>query len=629
MNRRSFREKIEESPLLLDGAMGTLLHKHGFAIDQCFDCITLDAPDLVADIHRGYIHAGVDIIETNTFGANRYKLAQHGLSNQVTRINQAAVTLARQVITELNSKALLAGSVGPLGVRIAPLGRVSTADALDAFREQITALLSSPADKTLTQGADLIILETISDLKEMEVAARAARQVAPDTALIGMMTFTRDDRTLIGDTATKAAIKLAELDMDAIGINCSSGPQQVLRLISVIREYNEHIPLIASPNAGWPHQVEGGRVMYPATPSYFGDYARAFVEAGVNIVGGCCGTTFEHIASMRQSLDSVKIGPQKSGRIQRPASKYESNHIEIEKSKLCLALENNSFISTVELSPPRGIGTQRLLAGARMLEAAGAGFFDITDSPLARMRMSAWAAAHMLQRETGIETILHFPTRGRNLLRIQGDLLAAHALGIRNLFVVMGDPTQIGDYPEAMDDYDIVPSGLIRLIKERLNTGYDKAGRSIDEPTQFTVGCALNLEPMDFERELRLLKRKIRSGADFAITQPVFDSEQATKFITVCREALGDSMIPIVAGIQPLYSSNNAEFLHNEVPGIQIPGTIRDRMKGAFDQPREGVTIAQETLQSLRSHINGIYLIPVFERYDLVADVLDIVSLDS
>ncbi len=628
MNRRSFREKIEKSPLLLDGAMGTLLHQHGFAIDQCFDCITLDDPGLVAAIHRGYIQAGADIIETNTFGANHFKLAHHGLADQVTRINQAAVALARQVIRELKSQVLLAGSVGPLGVRLAPLGRVSSADALEAFKEQIAALLSSPEDKTSIQGVDLIILETISDLKEMEVAARAARQVAPDMALIGMMTFTRDDRTLIGDTATKAAIKLSELDLDAIGINCSSGPQQVLRLISVIREYNEQIPLIASPNAGWPNQVEGGRVMYPATPSYFGDYATAFIEAGASIVGGCCGTTFEHIASMRQSLDSVKTGTRISGRIQGPAINQESFPVEIEKSKLCLALENNSFITTVELSPPRGIGTKRLLTGARMLEAAGAGFFDITDSPLARMRMSAWAAAHMLQRETGIETILHFPTRGRNLLRIQGDLLAAHALGIRNLFVVMGDPTQIGDYPEAMDDYDIVPSGLIRLIKERLNTGYDKAGRSIDEPTQFTVGCALNLEPLDFERELRLLKRKIRSGADFAITQPVFDSQEATKFITICREVLGDSMIPIVAGIQPLYSSNNAEFLHNEVPGIQIPGTIRDRMKGAIDQSREGVTIAQETFQTLRSHVNGIYLIPVFERYDLVADVLDIVSLD-
>ncbi|UCG25293.1 MAG: methylenetetrahydrofolate reductase, partial [Chloroflexota bacterium] len=295
-------------------------------------------------------------------------------------------------------------------------------------------------------------------------------------------------------------------------------------------------------------------------------------------------------------------------------------------TQLVRALEEERFVVTVEMSPPRGIAAQRLLAGARMLKEAGAGFIDVADSPLARMRMSAWAAAHLVQREIDLETVLHFPTRGRNLLRIQGDLLAAHALGIRNLFVVMGDPTQIGDYPEAMDNYDIVPSGLIQLIKERLNSGLDQAGQTIDQPTSFTVGCALNLEPTDVDREFRLLGKKIRNGADFALTQPVFNPAAALDFIAICQNAYGLDMIPIVAGVQPLYSSGNAEFLHNEVPGITIPGDLRTRMRSAAEQHREGVRIAQEILEEMRRSIQGVYMIPVFGRYDLVADVLDMLS---
>jgi len=626
MNRNTFRQRMTDGPLLLDGAMGTLLHGHGFAIDQCFDAITLEDPDLVAEIHRGYIDAGSDIIETNTFGANRFKLTQHGLEEQVQSLNQAAVSLARQVIRERDKAVLLAGSVGPLGVRLAPLGRVKESEAQAAFTEQIAALVSPTVDASLSQGVDLIILETISDLKEMEVAVNAARVVAPHVALIGMMTFTRDDRTLLGDTPTAVAGRLAQMDLDAIGINCSSGPVQVFRLLSVIREIAAGFPIVVSPNAGWPEQLDGGRVMYPATATYFAEYARSFVEAGASIIGGCCGTTFEHIAAMRLNLDAQVIEVDPPHQIEQYPATSAGPMATDRPTMLNQALKEGRFITTVEMSPPRGIGARRLLAGALMLKEAGATFIDVADSPLARMRMSAWAAAHLLQKEVGLEAILHFPTRGRNLLRIQGDLLAAHALGIRNLFVVMGDPTQIGDYPEAMDNYDIVPTGLIRLIKKRLNVGVDQAGQTIDEPTTFTVGCALNLEPPNPDRELKLLRKKINNGADFAVTQPVFDSAIAKLFIDSCKATFGDKMVPIIAGVQPLFSSGNAEFLHNEVPGIQIPGTIRQRIFAAPDQQQEGVDIAREMLEELRPYIDGVYLIPVFNRYDLVANVLDILE---
>ncbi len=630
MNRRELRDRLARRPLLLDGAMGTVLHGRGIPIDDCFDAISLSNPALVVDIHRSYIAAGADIIETNSFGANRFKLAQHGLEDQVQQINAAAVAVARRAIDSSFKDVLLAGSVGPLGVRLAPLGRVPANEAENAFAEQIAALVAAPVETPGQRGVDLIVLETISDLAEMAAAVRAARRVAPDIPVVGMIAFTRDDRTLLGDTPANVADFLAELDLDVMGVNCSSGPVQVLRLIATMRERRPNTPLSASPNAGWPQQQEGGRVLYPATPAYFAGYVRAFVEAGARVIGGCCGTTADHIAAMRVALDDPKealaeIRPRLAKSGKAPGKLAAADR----PTRLMQTLSEGRFVVTVEMSPPRGIAAQRLLVGARMLKEAGAGFIDVADSPLARMRMSAWAAAHLVQREIGLEAVLHFPTRGRNLLRIQGDLLAAHALGIRNLFVVMGDPTQIGDYPEAMDDYDIVPTGLIQLIKTRLNRGLDKAGQTIDQPTSFTVGCALNLEPADAARELRLLGKKIRNGADFALTQPVFNPVAASEFIGTCQATFGRAMIPIVAGIQSLYSSGNAEFLHNEVPGITIPADIRQRMRSAGAQQEEGVLIAQGIIEEIRPKVQGVYMIPVFGRYDLVANVLDVVSGSS
>ncbi len=621
MKRAEFRKLLEKGPVLLDGAFGTLLHGKGISIEQSFDVVNLTDPGLVAGIHRDYIDAGADIIETNTFGANCYKLAEHNRQQQVTKINQAAVAIARRVIAGSFREVLLAGSVGPLGVSLAPLGRISDKDAEDAFREQIMALVTAePA------GIDLLIIETISDIKEVVAAVNAARSIDPDIPVVTQMTFTRDDRTLLGDTPYDVALRLAELDVDVVGVNCSSGPAQILRLISIMRQANRDLYYSAVPNAGWPEQLQTGRVMYPATPSYFGEYARSFVAAGVNLIGGCCGTNAAHISAMREALDTP-------GEITRPLpeihviSPQKPEPVAVDPpTQLAQNLADGRFVVTVELSPPKGIANQRLLAGARMLKDAGANLLNIADSPLAQMRMSAWAAAYLIQSDVGLETVLHFPTRGRNLLRIQGDLLAAHALGIRNLFVTMGDPTRIGDFPEAMDSYDIVPTGLIQLIKEYLNKGIDKAGHTIDQPTNFVAGCALNLTASNNKQEMKLLRKKIRSGADFALTQPIFDAQEAKYFIDQYESTYEEPILPILAGIKPLYNSRNAEFLHYEVPGINIPDVYRDRMRQTSEPQQEGIAIAQEILLELQPLVQGVYMMPAFGRYDLVADVLDVLA---
>ncbi|MBE2222194.1 MAG: bifunctional homocysteine S-methyltransferase/methylenetetrahydrofolate reductase, partial [Anaerolineae bacterium] len=602
MKRDEFLARLGERPLLLDGSMGALIHAKGVPADSSLDSINLQNPSIVAEIHREYIEAGADIIETNSFAANRFKLAEHGLQNEVAAINQAAVDVARRVIASSFKPVLLAGSIGPLGATLAPLGRVSVVQAAEAFTEQIEALLYAEAG-----GVDLLMFETMSDFKELKTAVSAARTLSTTIPIVAQMTFTRDDRTLLGLSPDEAARKLAELDVDVIGVNCSTGPANVLRLVAMMHEAVPERPLSAAPNAGWPEQLEGGRVMYPATPAYFGEYARSFVEAGARIVGGCCGTRAEHIQAMRSALDNPLAVKRPLPTIQVADRSEERTAVADKPTQLAQDLAAGKFVVTVEMSPPRGIATQRLLAGAKMLKEAGATMLNLADSPLARMHMSAWAAAHLVQQNVGLETVLHFPTRGRNLLRIQGDLLAAHAMGIRNLFVVMGDPTRIGDFPEAMDSYDIVPTGLIQMIKQQFNQGVDKAGQSIDQATSFTVGCAVSLTPSDPEREMRLLRKKITNGADFALTQPVFDPAAARQFIDLYEATYEEPILPLVTGIKPLYNGRNAEFLHYEVPGMVIPEAQRERMRLAEKPTREGVRIAQETLAQVREFSHGVY----------------------
>jgi methionine synthase / methylenetetrahydrofolate reductase(NADPH) len=620
MNPFRFALENTHTPLLSDGAMGTLLNLHGAAFDQCFDALNLNQPDLVAGIHQEYIQAGAQVIQTNTFGANRYKLVAHSLEAQVAEINRAGVELARRAARQAGKEVMIAGDVGPLGVRLAPFGRVQPEQARQAFTEQIMALAQA--------GADFILLETFTDLHELLEAIGAARQAAGhlqlDLPVVASMTFTRDDRTLLGDSPAFVASAIAQAGADLIGVNCSGGPAQLMRILRQMRQAVPQGRFSVMPNAGWPEQV-GGRVMYPANPEYFGEYALAFCESGARLVGGCCGTTPQHIAAMRQAIDR---DPQGCGPIlgeMAALAEAEERETAPERpSRLAQKFARGKFVVSVEMDPPRGLSTHKLLAGASLLAEAGADVINVADSPMARMRMSPWAVCDLIQHTVNTDTTLHFPTRGRNLLRVQGDLLAAHALGIRNVFVVMGDPTAIGDYPDAMDNYDLVPSGLIKLIKQNFNAGLDHAGTDIGQPTAFFVGAALNLTPVEPEQEIKNLRRKLKSGVDFLLTQPVYQPEAAQEFLARYADQHGPLTVPILVGVLPLYSVRHAAFLHNEVPGITIPEAYQRRLQEAGDQAaREGVQIALELIQQMKTWAGGIYLMPQFSRYDLAAEIIE------
>ncbi|MFQ5924045.1 MAG: bifunctional homocysteine S-methyltransferase/methylenetetrahydrofolate reductase, partial [Anaerolineales bacterium] len=576
-----------QAPILADGAMGTLLHGKGISLDSCFDEINLSRPELVAQVHVEYIGAGAQLIETNTFGANSYKLAEYGLQDRVAEINRAAVDLARNAVEESKQDVLVAGSVGPLGVRLAPFGRVGVEQAHAAFAEQIKSLAAA--------GADLILIETHSDLYEARAAIEAAHKVA-GLPIIASITFTRDDLTILGDTSSQAASFLADNGVDLIGANCSGGPAQLHRILGQMRKAAPNAKLSVMPNAGWPERISG-RIMYPASPQYFAEYARAFRTAGADIVGGCCGTTPEHIHAMRKELDQIESQPTVHSTVDVNEDATEVWAASQAPTELSRKLSDGQFVISVEMDPPRGFSTHKLLAGAHLLAEAGADVINVADSPMARMRMSPWAVCELIQRDVGLETVLHFTTRGRSLLRVQGDLLAAHAIGIRNLFVVMGDPTAIGDYPEAMDNYDVVPSGLIRLVKQGFNIGVDHSGTEIAGATSFFVGCALNIGSSNLERELKMLHRKVNAGADFILTQPLYEAWPVQKFRDSYEKAYGPLSLPLFIGLLPLYGARHAAFLANEVPGIEIPETAMDRILDAGDDASaEGTRLAIELI---------------------------------
>jgi len=611
MDRDAFRTLLGEGPLLGDGGTGTSLDAAGVSSEACFDELNRSRPDIVQAVHRAFADAGSHFVETNTWGANRYKLDKHGLADLVRELNLAGAKLAR-----VTPGVLVAGSVGPLGVRLAPYGRVQPEEATAAFAQQIASLAEG--------GVDFLSIETHSDVAEIECAIAAARAVAPGLPILASFTFTQDDRTPLGDAPEDVSRRLAELDVDAIGVNCSQGPSQVLRIVTAMRPYAKGIPLSAMPNAGGPARF-GGRIHYPATPEYLAEHAAAFLGAGVAILGGCCGTGPDHIAAMARAL-----------REPRPASpvRVESEHADEQTdvptivaptTALARALLRGAFVINVEMEPPRSASVAKLVAAAETLADAGADAVSVADSPMAKMRMSAWAACTLIQQASGIETVLHFPTRGRNLLRVQGDLLAAYALGVRNVFAVMGDPTAIGDYPEATDNVDLVPSGLIALIKGSFNLGLDRTGASIGEATAFVVGCAVNLNAPDLQREAGTLHRKVEAGADFALSQPIYDRAKLDEFFRVYEKRWGEPlMLPILVGVLPLRTVRHAEFLHNEVPGIEIPEEVRARMRGAgSDSWKEGLAIADELVAELRDGAAGLYLIPPFGRYDVAAELIE------
>ncbi|MBN1267283.1 MAG: bifunctional homocysteine S-methyltransferase/methylenetetrahydrofolate reductase [Anaerolineales bacterium] len=612
---RVFLEDLRSGAVkLADGAMGTMLLAAGITPETSFDFVNITQPEQVGRVHRSYLEAGVDILETNTFGANRAKLAAFRLQDKVAEINQAGVEIARKEIAFSGRDILLAGSVGPLGVNLAPFGRLSAGEAHDIYFEQIKTLVDA--------GVDLLWIETQVDLYEAREAVRAAK-AAGDLPVLVSMTFARDQRTPFGNTPEQVAAELILTGADCIGANCSAGPAQLLEILGRMRAVEPAALMVLAPNAGWP-EMSGGRMMYHATPEYFAGYASAFRRAGAQVIGGCCGTTPAHIRAMRDALDRDQSEDSTESFAWVQILNERVEQPEEPRTRLAQKLGAGEFVISVEMDPPRGYSAHKLLTGAHMLAEAGADVINVADSPLARMRMSPWAACRLIEEQVHVETVLHFPTRGRNLLRIQGDLLATHALGLRNLFVVMGDPTAIGDVPDAQDGYDVVPSGLIRLIKQQFNNGLDYSGAYLDGRTSFFAGTALNPGAFDLAREVRTLHRKIEAGADFALTQPVFDPDIFTRFREAYQQAYGTLTLPILAGVLPLYSRRHAEYLDQEVPGIQIPDAVKQRISEAGEtSPQAGVDLSLDLIALLRNQVQGLYLMPPFHRYDLVAEIVE------
>jgi len=602
--------------LLSDGAMGTVLHHRIDIGSGSYDILNLTHPEVIESVHRDYIEAGSDIIQTNTFGANSFKLSRHGEIKKLEEIITAGVKAAWRAVEASGRSVLVAGDVGPLGVRLAPFGRVQVAEAHEAFAQQISILVKA--------GVDLIIIETMADLYEIVEAVAAAKQVASDLPVIASMTYTRDSRTLLGDPPAKVARRLHEAGADFLGVNCSGGPNQVLNILRLMRQAVPDALYSVMPNAGWPEQVEG-RIMYPAIPEYFGSYALTFWQAGASVIGGCCGTTPEHIAAMSRAMKNLSTLERE--KVDQKVIRVETKDIKPEAlppTSLAQKLQDGRFVIAVEMDPPRGLATQKILAGASLLADSGADVIDVADSPMARMRMSPWAVCSLIQQNVGIDTVLHFPTRGRNVLRVQGDLLAAHALNVRNVFVVMGDPTSIGEYPDAMDNYDLVPSGLIKLIKQGLNLGLDHSGSDIGQPTNFFVGCALNLHPANIADEIKKLKRKLKAGADFILTQPIYDPGPVFDFLKAYESENGSLTVPLIVGLLPLVSARHAAFLQSEVPGIEIPQSTRDLMNQSGDQgARIGINLTIELIQQIKPAVQGIYLMPAFQRYDYAAEIIE------
>jgi len=601
------------TPLIADGGMGTSLIDTGVALDACMEALNERDPARVTSIHAAFVAAGSQLVLTNTFGANRSRLERHGLADRVAAICAAGVERARAAMPEL-----VGGSIGPLGVRLQPYGRVDPAEAFDAYREQAAALAEA--------GADVLVIETQTDLRELEQAVNAARDAAPGLALLASATFTRDDRTLLGDTPEVIARRLLDLRVDALGVNCGEGPAQMLRLIRTIAPLAAETPIIARPNAGGPTEV-GGRFLYPATPEYVGEITRALLDEGAAIVGGCCGTGPAHT---RAIADAVRDrGPR--ARVELPAPSVAADPsaaTATPPTRLQAAIAAGDLVVTVEMEPPRSFNAAQLVAAAATLRDAGATAIDVADSPMAKMRMSAWAACRLVHEQVGIETVLHFPTRGRNIVRLQGDLLGSHALGIRNLFVCVGDPVTIGDYPHGSNDVDVTATGLLQMITEHFNTGVDRAGSPIGEPTSFFAGAAASPSAPDLEREVRLLRRKVEAGARFVLTQPVYSVGPLRALREAYERATGSALdTPVIAGVLPLVSGRHATFLHNEVPGIDIPEAVRDRMAeaGEADQAwRTGRSMATGLAGDLRADgAAGIYVMPQFGRYDRAAEVVE------
>lgn len=607
-----FRERLLINEVMVgDGAMGTYLYSKGFSFEKSFDELNLTNPDVIKRIHQEYLSAGSELIETNTYTANRFRLENFNLEKKLREINLEAVKIA---VEASEGKAYIAGSVGSIGKPFEPISQIKYEQAKEAFKEQIECLAEG--------GVDVIMLETFSDLRELDIAIKAAKEMT-DLPLIAQKTFIEEGRILEGELPADVVEFLQNLKVDVLGTNCTVGPQRMLYIIEKMAPRST-IKLSAQPTAGLPQLVDR-RLVYQATPEYLAKYALKFVEEGVFLVGGCCGTTPAHIKEVANRIKGMK--PVKRPIIavieEVPARKEEKAVIKEEGFSDFSIKIKKKFVITTELDLPRGLDISDVLKGAGYLKDIGIDAVNISDGARARLKMSPITVAHLIKERVNMEIILHFTCRDRNLIGLQSELLGAHALGLKNVLAITGDPTNIGDYPNATSVFDVDSIGLVKILK-KLNNGIDLADNSIGEPTRFTICVAANPMAEDINCEIGRLKGKIDEGADVVFTQPIFFSQQIENFLV----KIEDFRIPILAGILPLRSSRHTEFLHNEVPGIFIPEDIRKRMHGVSkeDAIREGISIAQELLQEIKEIIEGVYLMPPFAKYEVVSDIISVLE---
>jgi homocysteine S-methyltransferase len=603
----TLRDLIDDTRVhVLDGAMGTMLYNRGIFVNVCYDELSRSQPALVQEVHEAYVQAGAEILETNTFGANPVKLSSHGLDDETEAINQAAVTVARRAAA---GKALVVGAIGPLGIRLEPWGPTARQEAIGFFTRQVRGLLEGEVDG--------FILETFSDLQELEAALCAVRPLS-DLPVIAQMTVGQDGNTSYGTSVDTIATRLTELGADVIGLNCSVGPAAMLDAIErMVAQTNR--PVSAQPNAGLPRSVDD-RSIYLASPEYMGSYARRMIHAGARFVGGCCGTTPDHIRKIHAYVASLQPRIVSASPVVASGQAGAAPVPLAQRSGLGRKLASGEWIQTVEIPPPRGWNTADLITECRTLKQAGVDAVNVLDSARAQSRMGVLPAALIIEREVAVETVFHYTCRDRNMLGMLSDLLGAAAGGLRNVLIVTGDPPTTGPYPDSTAVFDIDSIGLTNLL-HRLNQGLDPGGNSIGEPTRFVVGVALN-QGAELERELERFAWKVDAGADFAVTQPVFDVTQLERILEKAA-----SPIPVIAGIWPLSSLRNAEFLANEVPGVRVPGAVIERMRQAQEQGSaaaraEGIDIASEMVSAVKDLVQGVQVSAPGGRVQVALQVL-------
>jgi homocysteine S-methyltransferase len=610
----AFREALHHRVLVADGAMGTALYAKGIFFNRCYDELNLSLPALVRDVHQEFIKAGAEIIETNTFGANRKRLGAFGFAEKLRLINQAGVRIAREAARD---QAFVAGAVGPLGVRLEPLGPVSFGEARALFREQIETLAEA--------GVDLLILETFRDLDELREAVFAAREAAgSEMTVIAQVSIEDDGRLRDGATTETFTRAMDEWPVDVVGLNCSSGPRVTLETLEKMTAYTNK-PLSAMPNAGLPVTVEG-RNLYLCSPEYMAQYARRFMQAGVKVVGGCCGTTAEHIKEIRSEARSLQPGNRNTSvAVEEPAAaaKALASIPLSEKSELGRKLASGSFVAFVEILPPRGVDATKEIEGAKLCKAAGIDCINVPDGPRASARMSAPVTCQLIQQQAGIEAVLHFCCRDRNILSIQSELLGAHAVGVRNLICITGDPPRTGAYPDATAVFDVDAIGLIR-IASHLNSGLDLGGNPMGSQTGLLIGAGANPGAINMDEELRRFEKKVEAGAEYIVTQPVFDMELLEAFLQRTEQY----KLPVIAGIWPLTSIRNAEFMVHELR-VPVPEPFMERMRRAETAETaraEGVAIAQEMVEHARPLTAGVQLSAPFGRYEMAIQVAEAIG---